>query len=53
MKEKRVSPLQLSLKTGYSRTSIYGLSQGLSSPSIFKARDIAQTLGVTDKEIWP
>ena len=53
MKEKKVSPFALAVDTGYSVSSIYHISQNKNVPSLLKARDIAEYLGVTDKEIWP
>lgn len=53
MKDKKISPFALAVDTGYSISSIYSISQNRVAPNIFKARDIAEYLGVTDKEIWP
>jgi len=53
MKDKKISPFKMAIDTGYSVSSIYGFSQNRFVPNLLKARDIAEYLGVTDREIWP
>lgn len=52
IEEKGVQVARMSRETGYRSPTIYHWISEHTIPNLYAARDIAQYLGVTDRDIW-